>query len=326
MGHPGHVEYVTDGAGVPYQYFHYSPWGESLISQTRTPNSTGFSTPYRFNAKELDSESGLFYYGARYYHPMVSKWLSVDPMAHERVSWTPYNAMRCNPILNIDPTGALDGEYYKINSNGELEHVGSDGIDDKKVYVQNSFGNKEFKGNNYYEVLGGQEAFKGDYNEGHKYVDNMALSRMKNFILEANGRRADKDLDYGQNPTSVGTASDIKWVMNESVRGDLDFKFFIAGKDPKTARNAATQTLYLVGDYYMNVNTFGNYVWGAYGAQLELPKIFFLGLAQAGSIIKQRRFDEPHEQKAIGLGYDFMKTTIKFEGSNNYKYSYRRKP
>jgi hypothetical protein len=43
--------------------------------------------------------------------PVVFAW-SVDPMAHERVSWTPYNAFRNNPILNIDPTGALDAPVY----------------------------------------------------------------------------------------------------------------------------------------------------------------------------------------------------------------------
>jgi hypothetical protein len=42
--------------------------------------------------------------------PVVFAW-SVDPMAHERTSWTPYNAFRNNPILNIDPTGALDTKY-----------------------------------------------------------------------------------------------------------------------------------------------------------------------------------------------------------------------
>ncbi|GCD80927.1 hypothetical protein JCM30197_21740 [Schleiferia thermophila] len=110
MGHPGHVEYVTDGAGVPYQYFHYSPWGESLISQTRTPNSTGFSTPYRFNAKELDSESGLFYYGARYYHPVVSQWLSVDPKANEFPHQSPYSAMDNNPVNKVDPDGQAAGD------------------------------------------------------------------------------------------------------------------------------------------------------------------------------------------------------------------------
>jgi RHS repeat-associated protein len=105
MGHPGHVEYVTDGAGVPYQYFHYSPWGESLVAQTRSPNPTGFTTPYRFNAKELDSESGLFYYGARYYHPVVSKWLGVDPMYHLYPAHTPYNYVMNNPVNLTDPNG-----------------------------------------------------------------------------------------------------------------------------------------------------------------------------------------------------------------------------
>lgn len=36
--------------------------------------------PYLFNGKELDSETGLYYYGARYYDPRVSIFLNVDPM------------------------------------------------------------------------------------------------------------------------------------------------------------------------------------------------------------------------------------------------------
>ena len=36
--------------------------------------------PYLFNGKELDTETGLYYYGARYYDPRVSLWLNVDPM------------------------------------------------------------------------------------------------------------------------------------------------------------------------------------------------------------------------------------------------------
>ncbi|WP_235183108.1 RHS repeat domain-containing protein [Schleiferia thermophila] len=81
------------------------------MSQTRTPNSTGFSTPYRFNAKELDSESGLFYYRARYYHPVVSKWLSVDPLAHKLPSWSPYAGMKNNPIYFVDPDGQFPWPY-----------------------------------------------------------------------------------------------------------------------------------------------------------------------------------------------------------------------
>lgn len=39
--------------------------------------------PYLFNGKELDSETGLYYYGARYYDPKVSLWLNVDPLVKE---------------------------------------------------------------------------------------------------------------------------------------------------------------------------------------------------------------------------------------------------
>lgn len=62
--------------------------------------------------------------------PVVFAW-QVDPMAHERTSWTPYNAFRNNPIYNIDPTGALDGDYYS----SEGKFLGTDGIDDQRVYT-----------------------------------------------------------------------------------------------------------------------------------------------------------------------------------------------
>ncbi len=35
---------------------------------------------YRFTGKELDPETGLYYYGARYYDPVLSRWISADPI------------------------------------------------------------------------------------------------------------------------------------------------------------------------------------------------------------------------------------------------------
>ncbi|WP_395855936.1 RHS repeat domain-containing protein [Apibacter adventoris] len=40
-----------------------------------------WKTPYLFNGKELDEETGLYYYGARYYNPRESVWLSTDPLS-----------------------------------------------------------------------------------------------------------------------------------------------------------------------------------------------------------------------------------------------------
>jgi len=99
----GNVEYITDASGLPYQYFFYSPWGEGLVDQKA---STGnWDSPYRFNGKELDEETGLYYYGARYYNPQVSVWLGVDALASKGPSITPYAFSHNNPVILVDPDG-----------------------------------------------------------------------------------------------------------------------------------------------------------------------------------------------------------------------------
>ncbi len=99
----GNTEFVTDIGGYPYQFLYYSAFGEVLEGQHA---STGnYNTPYRFNAKELDSETGLYYYGARYYNPMTSTWLSVDAMANKYPNSSPYVFTANNPVMLIDPDG-----------------------------------------------------------------------------------------------------------------------------------------------------------------------------------------------------------------------------
>ncbi len=59
---------------------------------------TVYVNPYKFNAKELDEDTGLYYYGARYYNPRLSIWYGVDPLAEKMPSWSPYNYTFDNPI------------------------------------------------------------------------------------------------------------------------------------------------------------------------------------------------------------------------------------
>ncbi|MCQ2217766.1 MAG: hypothetical protein MJZ33_04675 [Paludibacteraceae bacterium] len=61
-----------------------------------------FSTNFLFNAKELDNETGLYYYGARYLDPTGAMWLSVDPMWEKYAGMTPYNYCMGNPVVMID--------------------------------------------------------------------------------------------------------------------------------------------------------------------------------------------------------------------------------
>jgi RHS repeat-associated protein len=68
---------ITNLDGEVVQHVEYVPFGEVFIEER---NNT-WNTPYLFNAKELDEETGLYYYGARYYDSRTSAWLSVDPIA-----------------------------------------------------------------------------------------------------------------------------------------------------------------------------------------------------------------------------------------------------
>ncbi len=70
-------------------------------------------SPWRFNGKEYDAETGNYYYGARYYDPKTSIWLSVDPLASERSWVSPYNFVENNPINRIDPDGR---DWYEVTN------------------------------------------------------------------------------------------------------------------------------------------------------------------------------------------------------------------
>jgi len=118
----GHTEYITDKAGRPYQYFHYAAFGEVLVQ--KDANYGNFDSRYTFNAKEFDKETGLGYYGARYYNPMTSVWLSVDPLSNHpnQVDKSPYAFSWNNPVMLVDPDGRCPKceESVSDPSNGQV--------------------------------------------------------------------------------------------------------------------------------------------------------------------------------------------------------------
>ncbi|MDR2948024.1 MAG: hypothetical protein LBV71_02330, partial [Prevotella sp.] len=118
--HLGSSSLITDLDGEVVQHVEYVPFGEVFIEER---NNT-WNTPYLFNAKELDEETGLYYYGARYYDPRTSIWLSVDALAtynpfekenfidgqhnggvYNSFNLNVYSYCYQNPIKLIDPNG-----------------------------------------------------------------------------------------------------------------------------------------------------------------------------------------------------------------------------
>ena len=102
--HPDHLgssSFITNLDGEVVQHIEYVPFGEVFIEE----RNSVWNTPYLFNAKEFDEETGLYYYGARYYEPRLSLWLSTDPAQEKTLHLTTYNFSQNNPINYIDADG-----------------------------------------------------------------------------------------------------------------------------------------------------------------------------------------------------------------------------
>jgi RHS repeat-associated protein len=99
--HLGSSSLITNLDGEIVQHIEYVPFGEVFIEER---NNT-WNTPYLFNAKELDEETGLYYYGARYYDPRISIWLSTDPLQEKYPNVSTYAYCILNPVKLIEPNG-----------------------------------------------------------------------------------------------------------------------------------------------------------------------------------------------------------------------------
>ncbi len=139
---PGH-----GGRGVALSYRALAPGGAGFCCRICTGTSESRPTAhyslltanstYTFSAKEKDSETGLSYFGSRYYSSDLSVWLSVDPMAAKYPSLSPYTYCADNPVKLVDPDGetfvGVDGENVEVNQekNGKIS-VGNNASDDLK--------------------------------------------------------------------------------------------------------------------------------------------------------------------------------------------------
>ena len=102
--HPDHLgssSFITNLDGEVVQHIEYVPFGEVFIEE----RNNVWNTPYLFNAKELDEETGMYYYGARYYEPRLSLWISTDPMQEKTPGCTSYAYCSNKPIIATDPDG-----------------------------------------------------------------------------------------------------------------------------------------------------------------------------------------------------------------------------
>lgn len=125
----------TDKGGDIVELNDYFPYGESRIEF-----SNDFENNYLFTGQEKDDESGLYYYGARYYDSEIGRFTSVDPWegdVNDPQTLNKYTYVNNNPLKYNDPTGealqsipAVLGVFAAWVGGGAAVGIGVQGVSD----------------------------------------------------------------------------------------------------------------------------------------------------------------------------------------------------
>jgi RHS repeat-associated protein len=120
----GSVRAVSDQAGAVVERHDYLPFGEECTTGACAPNpGAGAGQSRKFTAKERDSETGMDYFGARYYGYTIGRFTTTDPVYDWKDNlvdperWNRYAYSRNNPMRFVDPDGRETVVLYGHNTN-----------------------------------------------------------------------------------------------------------------------------------------------------------------------------------------------------------------
>ncbi|MEW6252076.1 MAG: RHS repeat-associated core domain-containing protein [Planctomycetota bacterium] len=121
------VETTTGNFGTLAVKYEYGPYG----TRFNAPTPGEYEQPFRFSTKQFDAETGMYYYGYRYYRPEVGRWSAQDPvdepgatlLRRARADVRPralgtetrssYGYTRNQPVSRVDPLGL---DWVPINA------------------------------------------------------------------------------------------------------------------------------------------------------------------------------------------------------------------
>jgi RHS repeat-associated protein len=96
----GNTSELLDSPGNVLAHYEYDAFGNTVLSS----GSLASENCYRFSTKEADDESGLYYYGFRFYDPSIGRWTQRDP-AGERMGLHLYAFVRNGANYKVDVLG-----------------------------------------------------------------------------------------------------------------------------------------------------------------------------------------------------------------------------
>ena len=237
--HLGSAQFVTDWRGRQYEHIEYTPYGELWIEEV----AAGLDKlPFRFTGKEMDEETGLYYYGARYLDPKYSRWLSGDPALGEymsgssvgaggiynTVNFNVYHYGNNNPIKYTDPTGMWidngDGTYTAEKDDTLWDKYGADwkeksgfDRDPKTLQIGETVGEKNIPTYSDASAEMKQQIPQGNAQDSNQ---NVVASKKSNDVAFSYGFGGKLALVLGLGAESgfIGdTSGNLYWYLSGSV-------------------------------------------------------------------------------------------------------------
>ena len=185
------------------------------------------SLSYTFSAKEKDSETGLSYFGSRYYSSDLSIWLSVDPMSDKYASLSPYVYCANNPVKLVDPNGEeIDWVERTIYGRKEIYY-------DRDVKSQSDVDRIYGSNSGVRHLTDGTKVGNGQYTV---YNDNKA--NKYGVVKDANGNivRNHKNIIYGRGFVLFAGVTDES-LDPKTLHNNLMKTSYTGGNNPKSYNN-----------------------------------------------------------------------------------------
>jgi RHS repeat-associated protein len=102
-----HLECDQNGAVISYEELH--PYGSSAYRSVASGVEVS-ARRYRYTGKERDEETGMDYFGARFYAPWLGRWTTADPLGLQ-AGVNLYLYARGSPVVMVDPNGMQEEEW-----------------------------------------------------------------------------------------------------------------------------------------------------------------------------------------------------------------------
>ena len=117
----GSITSLTSGSGQLANSYVYDSFGNLTASTGAVTN------PFQYTGREFDSETGLYYYRARFYDPAVGRFTSEDPIAFGG-GMNFYRYVRNAPPEFTDPSGLADVYIWNYTGSGPNDNWGHAGL------------------------------------------------------------------------------------------------------------------------------------------------------------------------------------------------------